>query len=138
MSEPMSEPMSEFMSEDEKKAIEVLKYELDKSKVCKKYQNNTVDFLEDLDDYIEAIETVLQNLENYKTITNKQIRYLDKQIRCYDRKINNILELKNQGRNLTSKEKKQLKYELGRKDECVKMKNHLINLVENIIKKEGN
>ena len=90
------------------------------------------------EDDIEAIEKVLQDLESYKIVTKKQISYLDKQIRCYERKINDILELKNQGRYLTAKERKQLKYELGRKDECVKMKNHLINLVGNFIKKEGN
>ena len=43
-------------------AIGILKYELDKSKVCKKYQTHTVDFLKDLDDYIQAIETVLNHL----------------------------------------------------------------------------
>lgn len=89
------------------------------------------------EDDIEAIEKVLQDLEGYKIITKKQITYLDKQIRCYERKINDILELKNQGRYLTAKERKQLKYEVGRKDECVKMKNHLMKLIETLLKNKG-
>ena len=86
------------------------------------------------EDDVEAIDKVLYDLEIYKIITKKQIAYLDKQIRCYERKINDILELKNQGRYLTAKERKQLKYEVGRKDECVKMKNHLMKLIERSIR----
>ena len=86
------------------------------------------------EDDVEAIDKVLYDLEIYKIITKKQISYLDKQIRCYERKINDILELKNQGRYLTAKERKQLKYELGRKDECVKMKNHLTKLINEKLK----
>lgn len=89
------------------------------------------------EDDIDAIDKVLQDLEGYKIITKKQITYLNKQIRCYERKINDILELKNQGRYLTAKERKQLKYEVGRKDECVKMKNHLMKLIETLLKNKG-
>lgn len=35
---------------------------------------------------------------------------------------------------MTEKERKQLKYELGRKDECVKMKNHLTKLINEKLK----
>lgn len=99
-------------------------------KGCAYYEEETVVYEDD----IEAIEKVLQDLESYKIVTKKQISYLDKQIRCYERKINDILELKNQGRYLTAKERKQLKYELGRKDECVKMKNHLTKLINEKLK----
>lgn len=86
------------------------------------------------EDDIEAIEKVLQDLESYKIVTKKQISYLDKQIRCYERKINDILELKKHRRYLTAKERKQLKYELGRKDECAKMKNHLTKMINEKLK----
>lgn len=69
-------------------------------------------------------------IERLNKVISKQEKYLDAQIRCYNRKINNILGLKKQGRCLTEKERRQLKYEIGRKDECVKMKNHLIKLLD--------
>lgn len=67
----------------------------------------------------------------YIIVTRKQLNYLDKQIRCYDRKINGItLPIKKEKRSLSENERRQLKYYKGRRDECVKMKWHLIKLLK--------
>lgn len=43
-------------------AISKLKYELDKSKIVKKYQGKPEELFDDLDEYIKSIETVLNHL----------------------------------------------------------------------------
>lgn len=43
-------------------AIAILKYELDKSKIVKKYQGKPEELFDDLDEYIKSIETVLNHL----------------------------------------------------------------------------
>lgn len=43
-------------------AISKLKYELDKSKIVKKYQGKSEELFDDLDEYIKSIETALNHL----------------------------------------------------------------------------
>ena len=43
-------------------AISKLEYELDKSKIVKKYQGKPKELFDDLDEYIKSIETVLNHL----------------------------------------------------------------------------
>ena len=50
-------------------AISKLEYELDKSKIVKKYQGKPKELFDDLDEYIKSIETVL----NYLTKQEKMI-----------------------------------------------------------------
>ncbi len=51
------------------------------------------------------------------------LNFIDKQTRCYERKIIEITELKEkEKRCLSEKERRELKYYLGRKDECIKIK----------------
>ena len=45
-----------------KEAISKLKYELDKSKIVKKYQGKSEELFDDLDEYIKSIETALNHL----------------------------------------------------------------------------
>lgn len=68
--------------------------------------------------------------EKLNNIINRYQKYLDAQIRCYDRKIKKIVELRKQKKYLKDNERRQLKYECGRKDEVIKMKNHLIKLIK--------
>lgn len=68
--------------------------------------------------------------EKLNNVINRYKKYLDAQIRCYDRKIKRIAELRNQNKYLKDSERRKLKYECGRKDEVIKMKNHLIKLIE--------
>lgn len=56
-------------------AISKLKYELDKSKIVKKYQSKPEELFDDLDEYIKSIETVLNHLtKQEKMIENAKDR----------------------------------------------------------------
>lgn len=57
-------------------AISKLKYELDKSKIVKKYQGKPEELFDDLDEYIKSIETVL----NHLTKEDKMIELMAKKI----------------------------------------------------------
>ena len=64
----------------------------------------------------------------------KVLSFIDKQIRCYDRKIANITKLKKEEKRcLTEKERREIKFLVGRKEECKRIKSYIeINsLVEN-------
>ena len=87
------------------KSIEILKYELDKSKVCKKYQTHTIEFLKDLDDYIEAIQTVLKELNRKDRIINTLKIALKERTNERDRKDDQISKL----RAVTTKQDKMIK-----------------------------
>lgn len=52
-------------------AISKLKYELDKSKIVKKYQGKPEELFDDLDEYIKSIETVLNHLTKQEKIINQ-------------------------------------------------------------------
>ena len=86
------------------KSIEILKYELDKSKVCKKYQTHTIEFLKDLDDYIEAIQTVLKELNRKDRIINSLKIALKERTNERDRKDDQMSKL----RAVTTKQEKMI------------------------------
>lgn len=96
------------------KAIEILKYELDQSKVVKKYQDKPMELFEDLDDYIEAIETVLKELEDLKEY--KKVTELTK-ISCSTAQnceaLSNLIK--------DSIENSKLKEELEKKDKIIEL-----------------
>ena len=58
-------------------AISKLKYELDKSKIVKKYQGKSEELFDDLDEYIKSIETAL----NHLTKQEKMIELIEKECR---------------------------------------------------------
>ena len=68
-------------------AISNLKYELDKSKACKKYQDKPEELFEDLDDYIEAIEVVLNHITKQEKMIDKMAKALHLFIWKNDEKI---------------------------------------------------
>lgn len=63
----------------------------------------------------------------------KILNFIDKQIRCYDRKIKNITKIKKEEKRcLSERERRDLKYIIGKKDECLKIKQYINNLVEKV------
>lgn len=75
--------------------------------------------------FIKKQEAELMNKDKLidKIIVEKIINFIDKQLRCYERKITKITEVKvNEKRCLSEKERREIKYYVGRKDECIKIK----------------
>lgn len=73
-------------------AISKLKYELDKSKIVKKYQGKPEELFDDLDEYIKSIETVL----NHITKQEKMIQRIHENFCKFDWKNSNGEEVHNQ------------------------------------------
>lgn len=58
----------------------------------------------------------------------KILNFIDKQIRCYDRKIENITKIKTEEKRcLSEKERRDIKYLIGKKDECLIIKRYINN-----------
>ena len=56
----------------------------------------------------------------------KILNFIDKQIRCYDRKIKKIVSLKKEEKRcLSEKERRNVKYYVGKRDECKKIKSYI-------------
>ena len=68
-----------------------------------------------------------EELENQEKRT---IIFIDSQIRCFDRKIKEILSIKKE-RCLSERERRYIKYLVGKKDECEKIKSKINKLKEN-------
>lgn len=74
-------------------AISKLEYELDKSKIVKKYQGKPKELFDDLDEYIKSIETVL----NHLTKQEKMIELMAEHIETgcdFDNRITNKVQIK--------------------------------------------
>lgn len=70
--------------------------------------------------FIKKQEAELMNKDK---LIDKIINFIHKQLRCYERKITKITEVKvNEKRCLSEKERREIKYYVGRKDECIKIK----------------
>lgn len=59
-------------------------------------------------------------LEQLNDKSKKVENFIEKQRRCYERKISKIIEIKKE-RNLKDLERRVLKYYIGKKDECEKI-----------------
>lgn len=57
-------------------AISKLKYELDKSKIVKKYQGKPEELFDDLDEYIKSIETVLTHITKQDKMIDEMAKAL--------------------------------------------------------------
>lgn len=133
------------MSEEEKKAIDYLQFCYDLSTI----DNESLPKLSIILNLIEkqqkeieekniainkqsiTISKQLQEIQELKNKYNKIIKFIDKQIRCYVKKISEIVTLKEiQNRALKEKERRFLKYLIGKKEECNKIKNKIEELLE--------
>lgn len=80
------------------------------------------------------ILNLLNNLQKENEVLKKQekrtVIFIDSQIRCFDRKIKNILSIKKE-RRLSERERRTIKYLVGKKDECEKIKSKINKLKEN-------
>ena len=61
-------------------AISKLKYELDKSKIVKKYQGKSEELFDDLDEYIKSIETALNHLTKQDKMIELMTEYLEDEL----------------------------------------------------------
>ena len=74
-------------------AISKLEYELDKSKIVKKYQGKPEELFDDLDEYIKSIETVLNHLTKQDKMIELMVEHIE--TGCdFDNRITNKVQIK--------------------------------------------
>lgn len=76
---------------------------------------------------LKLITKLQKENEELKNREKRTIIFIDAQIRCFDRKIRNILSMKKE-RGLFGRERREIKYLVGKKDECEKIKNKINKL----------
>lgn len=61
--------------------------------------------------------------------SEKILNFINKQIKCHDREIENITKMKEEEKRcLSERERRNIKYLIGRKDECEIIKGYINNI----------